>query len=45
MQKQAVGTLCGLVQKVIDAGCNQGPSKLYTNFNDIRGKNLFQGQI
>lgn len=32
MQKQAVGTLCGLVQKVIDAGCNQGPN---SNGNNV----------
>jgi hypothetical protein len=37
MQKQAVGTLCGLVQKVIDAGCNQGPSMSHI---DIRGMGL-----
>ncbi|XP_052077229.1 E3 ubiquitin-protein ligase HERC2-like isoform X2 [Mytilus californianus] len=26
MQRSAVGTLCGLLQRVIDAGCNQGPN-------------------
>lgn len=37
MQRSAVGTLCGLLQRVTDAGCNQGPSK-----SNLRNDGLYE---